>query len=33
LVHASLQKALGRDPEQEYDAKLSDYVLNWLKKH
>jgi len=33
LVHASLQKAFGKDPEQRYDAKLTDYVLNWLKKH
>jgi len=28
-----LQKAFGKDPEQRYDAKLTDYVLNWLKKH
>jgi len=33
LVHASLQQAFGKDPEQRYDAKLTDYVLNWLKKH
>jgi hypothetical protein len=33
MVHASLQKAFGKDPEQRYDPKLTDYVLNWLKKH
>jgi len=32
-THASLQKAFGRDPDKGYDAKLSEYVLEWLKQH
>jgi hypothetical protein len=31
--HASMQKAFGKDPEQRYDPKLSEYALNWLKRH
>jgi pimeloyl-ACP methyl ester carboxylesterase len=31
--HADLQKAFGRDPQQQYDPQLTDYVLNWLKQH
>jgi dienelactone hydrolase len=32
-THASEQKAFGRDPQQGYDPKLSEYVLEWLKGH
>ena len=32
-THASLQKAFGRDSQQGYDPKLSEYVLQWLKQH
>jgi|HubBroStandDraft_6_1064221.scaffolds.fasta_scaffold06305_6 pimeloyl-ACP methyl ester carboxylesterase len=32
-THASLQKAFGSDPQQGYDTKLSEYVLEWLKGH
>ena len=31
--HASPEKAFHRDPQQAYDAKLSEYVLEWLKRH
>jgi len=33
FTHASAQKAFGRDPDQRYDPKLSERVLDWLKKH
>lgn len=33
LTHATLQKAYGRDPDQSYDSKLSQFTLDWLKKH
>jgi uncharacterized protein len=32
-THSSEQKAFHRDPDQKYDAKLTDTVLAWLKKH
>jgi pimeloyl-ACP methyl ester carboxylesterase len=32
-VHSDQQKAFGRDPDQKYDPKLSDYVLKWLGQH
>ena len=32
-THASEQKAFGQDPQQSYDPKLSEYVLQWLKDH
>jgi len=32
-THSSEAKAFGRDPQQGYDPKLSDYVLRWLKEH
>jgi len=32
-THASAQKAFERDPQQGYDSKLSEYVLEWLKTH
>ena len=32
-THSTLQKAFGRDPDQAYDPKLTDFVLNWLKNH
>jgi len=32
-THTSEQKAFGRDPEQGYDPKLSEYVLGWLAGH
>jgi pimeloyl-ACP methyl ester carboxylesterase len=31
--HATQQKAFGSDPAKTYDPRLSDYVLDWLKKH
>jgi pimeloyl-ACP methyl ester carboxylesterase len=33
MEHESQQKAFGRDPEKKYDPRLSDFVLDWLKKH
>ena len=32
-THASEQKAFHRDPDQRYDPKLTENVLEWLKKH
>lgn len=32
-THTSEQKAFGSDPQQGYDPKLSEYVLEWLKGH
>jgi dienelactone hydrolase len=32
-THASAEKAFGRDAQQGYDPKLSEYVLEWLKGH
>jgi len=32
-THASEQKAFGRDAQQGYDPKLSEYVLEWLGTH
>lgn len=32
-THATEQKAFGRDPDKIYDRRLSDSVLDWLKKH
>jgi len=32
-THASKQKAFGRDAQQGYDPKLSEYVLEWLGTH
>jgi pimeloyl-ACP methyl ester carboxylesterase len=32
-VHSDQQKAFGRDPDQKYDPRLSDYVLQWLAQH
>ena len=31
-VHASEQKAFGRDPDKRYDPKLTAWVLRWLAK-
>jgi pimeloyl-ACP methyl ester carboxylesterase len=31
--HASEKKGFGRDPQQGYDPKLTEYVLEWLKGH
>jgi pimeloyl-ACP methyl ester carboxylesterase len=33
FTHAAQEKAFARDPDQKYDANLSDAVLAWLKKH
>ena len=33
LTHAAQEKAFARDPDQKYDAKLSEAVLAWLKGH
>jgi hypothetical protein len=32
-THASAEKAFHHDPQQGYDPKLSEYVLEWLKVH
>jgi pimeloyl-ACP methyl ester carboxylesterase len=32
-THVSEAKAFGRDPQQSYDPKLSEYVLQWLAQH
>jgi pimeloyl-ACP methyl ester carboxylesterase len=32
-THTSQTKAFEHDPQQGYDPKLSDYVLQWLKAH
>ena len=33
LTHTSLEKAFGSDPDKEYDPKLSDFVLAWIRTH
>lgn len=33
MEHANLHKAFGGDPDKNYDPKLSDTVLDWLRKH
>jgi pimeloyl-ACP methyl ester carboxylesterase len=32
-AHSAPEKAFHRDPQQAYDPKLSDFVIDWLKKH
>lgn len=32
-THESLQKAFGRDMNRKYDPRLSETVLDWLKRH
>lgn len=32
-AHATPELAFHRDPRQAYDPKLSEYVLDWLKRH
>jgi pimeloyl-ACP methyl ester carboxylesterase len=32
-THANAEKAFGRDTQQGYDPKMSEYVLEWLKGH
>jgi pimeloyl-ACP methyl ester carboxylesterase len=33
LTHATLEKAFAKDPDEKYDPKLSQSVLEWLKTH
>ena len=33
FTHENAQKAFRADPQAKYDPKLSDFVLQWLRKH
>jgi pimeloyl-ACP methyl ester carboxylesterase len=32
-IHSDEKKAFGRDPDKKYDPQLTQFVLDWLKKH